>query len=506
MTEVVPAGYDRGVRAQLDAVVVGSGPNGLAAALVLAGAGLQVEVYEAADTFGGGTRTEQLTLPGFWHDVCSAVHPMALASPFFQAFDLPGHGVRLLRPEISYAHPLDGGRAGLAWRDLDRTAQGLGQDGRAWRSLLGPLVRRWQPLVDTAMSDFRSIPRHPAVALRLALRMIEQGSAMWDARFRGDLAPALLTGVSAHAIAPPRALAPAAAGLLLATLGHAVGWPIPYGGSHAIARAMVSALTRRGGRVITGRRIDSLAQLPPARAVLLDVAPAGLLRIAGDVLPAGYARQLSAFRYGGAACKVDFALSGPVPWTVPDCALAGTLHLVGSRAEALAAERAVAAGRHARSPYVLAAQPGVVDESRAPAGRHVLWTYAHVPNGSPRDVSDLVIAQVERFAPGFRDLIIGRHVVTAARAAEHNPNYVGGDISGGATTLRQMVLRPAPRWDPYRTPVPGLYLCSSATPPGPAVHGMAGVHAAGRVLRQRFGVRVDPLRFVESAGPATAPH
>ncbi|MFC0863795.1 phytoene desaturase family protein [Sphaerimonospora cavernae] len=491
-----PAGSGRG---GIDAVVVGSGPNGLAGALVLAAAGLEVRVYEAADTIGGGTRTEQLTLPGFWHDVCSAVHPMALASPFFRAFDLSRHSVRLLQPEIPYAHPLDGGRAGLAWRDLDRTAQGLGVDGPAWRSLLGPLVERWRPLVDTAMSDFRSLPRHPGTALRMALRVLEQGSALWGVRFRGDVAPALLTGVGAHAIAPPRAMAPAGVGLVLATLAHTVGWPVPQGGSHTITRAMAAELTRLGGQIITGERIDTLAQLPPARAVLLDVAPAGLLRIAGDLLPDPYRRQLRAFRPGGAACKVDFALAGPVPWAAADCARAGTLHLVGSRDEALAAEQVVAAGRHARRPYVLAVQPGVVDAGRAPADRHVLWTYAHVPNGSPRDVSEQVIAQVERFAPGFRDLILAKHVVTAAQAQRHNPNYVGGDISGGATTLWQLMMRPAPRWDPYRTPLPGVYLCSSSTPPGQAVHGMSGVHAAGRALRHRFGVHTDPLDLVASA-------
>ncbi|GAB3138259.1 NAD(P)/FAD-dependent oxidoreductase [Micromonospora sonneratiae] len=496
MTEAAAVGHGPGTAARLDVVVVGSGPNGLAAALVLAGAGLAVEVYEAADTIGGGTRTEELTLPGYRHDVCSAVHPMALASPFFRAFDLARHGVEMLQPEIPYAHPLNGGRVGLAWRDLDRTVEELGVDGPAWRSLLGPLVDRWQPLVADIMSDFRSVPSRPATALRLAIRMLEQGSPLWSARFRGQVAPALITGVAAHAIAPPRALVPAGAGLLLAALGHAVGWPIPRGGSAAISRAMADELVRRGGRIVTGRRIESLAELPAARAVLLDVAPAGLLRIAGDTLPAGYARQLRSFRYGGAACKVDFALSGPVPWTARGCDRAGTLHLVGSRQESLAAERAVAAGRHASRPYVLASQPGVVDDTRAPAGRQVLWTYAHVPNGSPRDVSDQVIAQVERFAPGFRDLILARRVVTAAEAQTYNPNYVGGDISAGAASPWQMVMRPVPRWDPYRTPLPGVYLCSSSTPPGQAVHGMAGVHAAGRVLRQRFGVYADPLRFV----------
>ncbi|MFE4972084.1 phytoene desaturase family protein [Kitasatospora sp. NPDC056651] len=483
----------------IDAVVVGSGPNGLAAALVLAAAGLRVQVHEAADSVGGGVRTRELTLPGYHHDVCSAVHPMAVASPFFRAFDLASQGVRMARPEASYAHPLDGGRAAVAWHDLDRTAAELGPDGPGWSRLLGPLVERTQPLVEAAMSDLRGVPPQVTALARLGLRVAEQASPWWDARFRGDLAPALLTGVACHSIAPPRTLASAGVGLLLGSLAHSVGWPLPIGGSQAITDVMVGQLTRHGGRVVTGHRVRSLDELPPARAVLLDVAPGALVEIAGRRLPERYRRQLRGFRHGGAACKVDFALSGPVPWSAPDCAKAGTLHLVGSRAEAVRAEADVAAGRHAVRPFVLAVQPGVVDPGRAPAGGQVLWTYAHVPNGSARDVSEQVKQQVERFAPGFRDLILAEHVVTAAEQGLHNPNYVGGDISGGATTAWQLVMRPAARWDPYRTPLPGVYLCSASTPPGQAVHGMCGVHAARRALRDRFGVRSDPLRLVAEA-------
>ncbi|WP_329503433.1 NAD(P)/FAD-dependent oxidoreductase [Streptomyces iakyrus] len=488
---------------EVDAVVVGAGPNGLAAAIVLAGAGLEVEVYEAAPTIGGGTRTAELTLPGFRHDVCSAAHPMGLASPFFRAFDLAAHGVRMLRPAVSYAHPLDEGRAGLAWRDLDRTVDGLGQDGPAWRSLLGPLVDRWQGLAGAAMSDLRSLPPDLVTAARLALRVAEQGSPLWGARFRGPLAPALLTGVSAHAIAPPRAPVPAGVGLVLAALGHAVGWPIPLGGSQAIADAMAAELRRRGGRIITGQHIHSLSELPRSRAVLLDVTPAGLLRVAGDALPGRYARRLRSYRYGGAVCKVDFALSGPVPWKAHGCELAGTLHLVGSRAEALAAEREVAAGRHPERPFVLAVQPGVVDSTRAPVGRHTLYTYAHVPHGSPLDMGDAVTAQVERFAPGFRDLVLARHAIPAAGLADHNINYVGGDIAGGALSSWQTAMRPVPARDPYTTPIPGVYLCSASTPPGPAVHGMCGLYAARQALRRRFGIRTDPLALARAPSAGT---
>lgn len=483
-------------RTDVDAVVVGSGPNGLAAALVLASAGLSVHILEAAPTIGGGTRTQELTVPGYRHDVCSAVHPMAIASPFFRAFDLARHGVRLRQPTVAYAHPLDGGRAGLAWRDLDRTVEGLGPDGPSWRRIFQPLVAGWEDLVDTVMSDFRTVPRRPANPVRLALRILAQASPSRRLRFRHDVAPALLAGVAAHAIAPLRGVASNGVGLVLATLAHAVGWPIPVGGSQQITNAMADELRRRGGTITTSHPVDSLDGLPRARAVLLDVSPAGLLRLAGDRLPGWYRRALSAYRHGGAACKVDFALSGPVRWAAEGCDLAGTLHLVGSRAEAARAEAAVASGRHAERPYVLAVQPGVVDDSRAPAGSQVLWAYAHVPNGSSRDVSGQIKDQVERFAPGFRDLILAEHVITADRQEQHNRNYVGGDIAGGATSAWHLVARPLPRWDPYAVPLEGVFLCSASTPPGQAVHGMCGVHAAKRAIRKRFGITGDPLRLV----------
>ncbi|WP_354643096.1 phytoene desaturase family protein [Kitasatospora camelliae] len=480
---------------QADAVVVGSGPNGLAAALVLAGADLRVEVFEAEPTVGGGTRTAELTLPGFRHDVCSVAHPMALASPFFRAFGLADK-VEMLQPEAAFAQPLDGRQAAVAWRDLDRTAATLGPDARAWRAVFAPLVARWPGLVEAALSDQRRPPADPLTALRLLLRVGEFGTPAWSARFRGEPARALLAGVAAHAIRPPCAPGPAGAGLLLAALGHAVGWPVPRGGSQAIADAMAAELVRRGGLIHTGRRIDSVSELPSTRVLLLDTSPAGLLRIAGRRLPESYARRLRAFRYGAAACKVDFALSGPVPWRDPACAATGTLHLSGTRAETVAVEREVAAGRHPERPFVLAVQPGVVDDTRAPAGRHTLYTYAHVPHGSTVDVGEAVTAQVERFAPGFRDLVLARRTTTAADLSVYNANYVGGDISAGAMSLRQTVFRPVPAWDPYATPLDGVFLCSASTPPGPGVHGMAGLHAARRTLRRVFGITGDPLRFV----------
>ena len=480
----------------VDAVVVGSGPNGLAAAVVAARAGLDVEVHEAGDTIGGGCRSAESTLPGYLHDECAGAHPLALASPFFRAFDLAEHGVELVAPDVSYAHPLDGAVAGVAWRDLDRTAAELGRDGATWRRFFGPLARHWERLVDLAMSDMRHPPADPLTAMRFGRRLLEQSTPLWDLRFREDIAPALFTGVSAHAIIPPRAPSAAGVALMLGSLAHAGGWPIPRGGSQAIVAAMAADIERHGGRIITGHRVESLAEFDDARTILLDTAPTALLELAGRRLPSRYARQLQRFRFGGAACKVDFALSGPVPWQADGCDRAGTLHLIGTRAESVAAEKAVAAGRYAQRPFVLAIQPGVVDSSRAPTGGHTLYAYAHVPHGATRDVSEAVIDQIERFAPGFRDLILQRHVRTAATMPAYNANYVGGDIAAGAMTLRQTVLRPTPRWNPYSTPLPGVYLCSSATPPGPGVHGMGGLHAIGHALRDRFTMYTDPLALL----------
>ncbi|MFF0491757.1 phytoene desaturase family protein [Nocardia sp. NPDC003482] len=482
-----------------DAVVVGAGPNGLAAGVILARAGLEVEVYEAGETIGGGCRTAESTLPGYHHDVCAGAHPMAVASPFFRAFDLAAHGVEMLTPEASYAHPLDGGVAGVAWRDLDRTVAGLGRDGAAWRRLYEPLVRRWEGVVALAMSDLRHPPLDVGVGVRFGRRMLEQASPLWGLRFREEPAAALFTGVSAHAISPPRSLPPAGVALLLGTLAHAEGWPVPRGGSQAIVDALAADLVKHGGRIETGTRVDSLDEFRSARTILLDTAPAELLRVAGDDLPERYTRQLERFRYGGAACKVDFALSGPVPWQGEGCDRAGTLHVVGTRAEAVAAEKAVAAGEHAQRPYVLVIQPDIVDDTRAPEGGHTLYTYAHVPNGSPRDVSGAVVNQLERFAPGFRDLVLATNVRTAAEMPYYNANYVGGDISAGAMTLLQTPLRPAPRWNPYATPLPGVYFCSSSTPPGPGVHGMSGLHAARHALRERFAITTEPEALLRPA-------
>ena len=466
----------------VDAVVVGSGPNGLAAAVTMARAGLSVHVIDGAATPGGGCRTEELTLPGFWHDVCSSVHPLASASPFFAGTDLAASGVRLLTPKVAFAHPLDGGRAAAVVGSVDETAAGLGPDDRAYRHLLGPLAQDLPLILPTVLGPLgRTLPGHPLAMARFGAEGLLPVSVL-ARRFRGDEAKSLLAGAAAHTMLPLSKPLTSAFGLLFVMIAQAVGWPFVEGGSARLTGALVTELTSLGGRMETGRWVTSLGDLPPARAVLLDVTPRQFVALAGDRLPARSRRELLRFRYGPGVCKVDWALSGPVPWQAPACREAGTVHLGGTFAEVAAAEADVAAGRHPERPFCLVAQAGVVDPGRAPAGQQTLWGYCHVPSGSAVDMSERIEAQIERFAPGFRDLILARSVRTAAEMERHNPNYVGGDITGGAGTLRQTVLRPTPRWNPYRTALPGVYLCSASTPPGGGVHGMCGSWAAKTAL------------------------
>lgn len=471
---------------ELDAVVVGSGPNGLAAAVTLARAGLHVRVYERADQPGGGASTRELTLPGFRHDVCSAVHPLAFESRFFREFGLRDR-VEFVVPDISFAQPLDDGRAALAHRDLARTAEELGRDGRAYERLMAPLVRGATRVADFTGSSLLRFPRDPAIAVAFGLRALEQGTPAWNHRFREDVAPALLTGVAAHSILAQPSVAAAGAGLALGAYAHALGWPVPLGGSQAIVDAMVDDLRAHGGELVLGHDVTSLHDLPSARARILDITPQGLLRIAGDAIPHRYRRALASFRYGGGVAKVDFALSGPVPWTNADVRRAGTVHLGGTRAEVADAENDVHRGRLPARPYVLVSQPSLFDPTRAPAGQHVLWTYTHVPPGSTADRRDAVISQIERFAPGFRDTILATSSRTAVDLEIHNPNYPGGDIAAGSPTLRQLLRRPVVGLDPWRTAIPGVYLASASTPPGPGVHGLAGWFAARSALHHEFG-------------------
>jgi phytoene dehydrogenase-like protein len=469
------------VPGQADAIVVGSGPNGLAAAVTLARAGLAVHVIEGAATPGGGCRTEELTLPGFQHDVCSAVHPLAGVSPFFAGLDLAARGVELLTPKVAFAHPLDGGRAAAVCGSVAQTAADLGPDQRAYERLLEPLVRDAALTLPALLAPLRSVPRHPAAVARFGLAGLRPASSL-ARRFKGPEARALLAGAAAHTMLPLTAPLTSAFGLLFLMTGHAVGWPVIAGGSARLTDALVAELTALGGRVETGRGVATLDSLPPARTILLDVTPRQFVALAGERLPAGRRRALERFRYGPGACKVDWALSGPVPWQAAACREAGTVHVGGAFAEVARSEAEVAAGRHPEHPFCLVTQPGVVDPSRAPAGQYTLWGYCHVPPGSTVDMAGRIEAQIERFAPGFRDLILARSVRTAADLEQHNPSYVGGDIGGGAETVRQLIGRPTLRWNPYRTALPGVYLCSASTPPGGGVHGMCGDWAARTAL------------------------
>ncbi|RPF19830.1 phytoene dehydrogenase-like protein [Myceligenerans xiligouense] len=520
----------------LDAVVVGSGPNGLAAAVTLARAGLAVRVLEEQPTIGGGARTltgaeladaapvpqppgagppplgsDDATGAGLRFDLCSAVHPMAWASPFFRAFGL-AERIELRTPEVSYAQPLDPAagsgdpRAGIAFRDLDRTVAGLGADGAAWRSLIGPLADRWQGVTALAMSDKRGLVtprglgREAVEALRAAPSfgpaLLEQGSGLWNRRFAADVAPALLTGVAAHVMTPLPSLAGAGTALLLGALAHApLGWALPVGGSGAIVDALVADLVTHGGEIETSRPVRTRADLPPARVFLFDTAPGVVGRVFGSRMRSRAGTALRRYRFGGGAAKVDLVLRGPVPWSVSDVGRAATVHLGGTREQMAEAEATVAAGRHAAHPVCLLSDPTVTDPAREAGGLRPMWTYAHVPAGSERDVTEDVVGQIERFAPGFRDVVVAARCVPAAWMPRHNANYVGGDIGAGAVTMPRMLAAPGPagtRWDPYSTGVDGVYLCSAATPPGPGVHGMSGWHAARRVLLREFEIRRPP--------------
>lgn len=472
------------------ATVVGSGPNGLTAAVVLARAGLSVRVIEAANEVGGAARTAGLTLPGFRHDVGSAVHPAALSSRIFRALGVDA-AVRWHVPEASWAHPLDGGCAAIAWRDLDRTAEGLGADGANWRAIARPLATHLEALADVTGDALLRLPRHPLVTARFGMRMLQLAASRVYPTLRTEAGAALWSGVAAHANTRLPSLAAAASGLFLVAHAHSVGWPVPHGGAQAITDALVADLRAHGGQIETEREIRSLAELDrePDDLVLLDASPRLLLT--DPRLPALYARAIREYRYGAAIAKVDFALDGPVPWTNPEVASSPTVHLGGTAAEVEASENAVAAGRIAERPYVLAVQPSVVDPTRAPAGQAVFWAYLHVPPRSSFDPTETVIAQVERFAPGFRDRILASHAVSAVDVAAHNPSAIGGDILGGAFTFAQSVRRPVATRAPWRTPLPGVYLASASTPPGPGVHGMAGWHAARTALSDRAGVRIE---------------
>ncbi|AYG04707.1 phytoene desaturase family protein [Gryllotalpicola protaetiae] len=463
------------------AIVVGSGPNGLAGAVTLARAGLAVTVFEQSEHLGGGAATRELTLSGFRHDVGSAVHPMAVQSAFFRRFGLDRR-IELLTPELSYGHALTETTAALAWRDLERTAQGLGADASTWRRLLWPLAADADRVADVIGGAVLP-PAHPVVALRLGLRALEQGSHWWNREFLTEAAPALLTGVIAHTNKRLPALGAAAPGLVLAAFAHARGWPVPRGGSGAITQALADDLIAHGGRIETGVEIEKIDEVADADAVLFDVTPRAFARIAGDRLPTPYRVALQRFRYGDGIAKVDFALSEPVPWAAAELREAVTVHVGGTRADLARAEGEVASGRLPTHPYLLVSQPSVIDDTRAPAGKHVLWAYTHVPAGATDDRTDAITAEIERFAPGFRDTVLASAGTSARDLEQLDPNLIGGDIAAGATSTWQLVGRPLPRREPWRTPLPGVFLCGASTAPGPGVHGQSGWQAARLALR-----------------------
>jgi phytoene dehydrogenase-like protein len=466
-----------------EVIVVGAGPNGLASAITLARAGWRVSVLEAAATPGGGTRTAALTLPGFRHDVCAAVLPLVAGSPFFRALDLDRHGFTLVHPSAPLAHPLDDGTAVVLSRSIADTAAGLGPDGAAYAGLVAPFVDGWQPLMAALLAPPR-LPRHPVLLARFALVALRSAIGLAQARFRSVPGRALFAGLAAHSALPLDRAGSAAYGLVLALLGHACGWPVARGGTQRLTEALVAALDDLGGRVVTGQRVEMLAALPKAHAVLLDVTPRQAVGLAGASLPTRYRRRLERYRYGPGAFKIDWALDGPIPWRAAACRGAGTVHVGGTLEEITAAEAAVAAGRDATAPFVLLVQPTVVDPTRAPVGRHTAWAYCHVALGSRTDMTAAIEAQVERFAPGFRQRVLARHTMGPAALERYNDNYVGGDILGGTQDLVQILARPVAALNPYATPVPGLYLCSSSTPPGAGIHGMCGYWAARAALRR----------------------
>jgi phytoene dehydrogenase-like protein len=475
-----------------DAVVIGSGPNGLAAAVHLAGEGASVLVLEAADEIGGGTRSAELTLPGYVHDVCSAVHPMGILSPFFRTLPLEDHGLQWIRPKASVAHPLDREPCVLLRRSLDETADGLGrEDATRYAALLRPFVPNAEALLHDALAPIRW-PSRPLLMMRFGLLGLRSAVAL-GRRFGGPRARALLAGCAAHAILPLERSLTAAVALLFLVCGHVEPWPVAGGGSRSIARALAGVLAARGGRIETGVPIRSLADLPPARVYLFDTSPAAFAAVAGPVLPSRYVARLGRFRYGPGIFKLDWALDGPIPWTDPRCMDAATVHLGGTLEEIAAAEAAVWRGEHPERPYVLLCQQSEFDPGRAPEGKATGWAYCHVPAGSTVDLTEVIERQVERFAPGFRDRILARRATTTRDLERYNANYVGGAITGGVADLAQTFARPVARFDPYGTPNPRLFLCSASTPPGGGVHGMCGYHAARSALRRIHRFAVAPL-------------
>jgi phytoene dehydrogenase-like protein len=471
-----------------DAVVVGAGPNGLSAAIVLARAGLSVCVLEAKETIGGGARTEELTLPGFLHDICSAIHPVGVVSPFFRTLDLEKWGVEWVYPPIALAHVLEDGEAALLHPSLEETAQGLGRDGDAYRDMLRPFVEHADEFFPEILRPVR-FPRHPFLMQRFGLIALRSCKGLAESRFQEEKARALFAGCCAHSVLPLEQTGTASFGLVLALAGHAINWPCVRGGSIKIIDALAACLKSLGGEILTNAPVTNMKDLPQARGVFFDLTPRQVIEIAGEELPSGYRNKLSKFRYGPGVFKIDWALSGPIPWKNKECMRAATVHVGGTIGEVAESERVMWNGGHAERPFVLVAQQSLFDSTRAPAGKHTGWAYCHVPHGSTVDMTERIERQIERFAPGFRDLILARHTFNTHEVESHNPNMIGGDIGGGANDLGQFLARPLARYDPYSTPNEKIFLCSSSTPPGGGVHGMCGYWAAQSALKRLYRIK-----------------
>ena len=472
--------------AKYDAVVIGSGPNGLAAAITMAREGLSVKVFEASETIGGGTRTQGLTLPGFRHDVCSAIHPMAKTSPFLKSLPLEEYGLKWIYPEYPLAHPLDGESPAVLHRSFSDTVASLGKDGPAYRKLFEPLVQNWESLAPQLLGPFSPVPKTPLLMARFGLKALQSAEGLAQSTFSTERAKALFAGLAAHSILPLDKISTSAIGLVLGAVGHVENWPFPEGGSHAITRAMAEHLKTLGGEIETSRHITSLAELPTSKVIFFNTTPAQLLDIAGDYVPSKYAGKVSNFEYGAGVFKIDLALDEPIPWKDEACRKAGTVHVGGTLEEIVASEQCLKTGRHSEKPYVLVAQQSLFDDTRAPEGKHTCWAYCHVPAGSTKDMTEPILNQIERFAPGFRDVIIGQYTMNTRAMHDYNPNYIGGDINGGRQDITQLFTRPAGLFDPYNVPGTNMYISSSSTPPGGGVHGMCGYHAAQSALKE-FG-------------------
>ncbi len=471
---------------QYDAVIIGSGPNALAAGIVLARENLSVLIVEARPTVGGGARSGFLTLPGFVHDICSAIHPLAIGSPFFQTLPLEKYGLQFIQPPASLAHPLDDGTAVLLKRSLEKTVETFGGDAKNYRSLIKPFAENWDKLAPEILAPAH-FPAHPFLLARFGWKAFRSARGFAEKFFEGERARAMFAGLAAHSMIPLEDLPSAAIGFILAITAHTVGWGFPSGGAQKIPDALAAHFLALGGEMKTDFRVENIDELPPSRTVLFDTTPRQILKIAGHRLPAGYRRKLEKYRYGAGAFKMDFALSEPIPWRAKECALAGTVHLGGSFDEISESEKKVGRRQTPEKPFVLLAQNSFFDSTRAPEGKHTAWAYCHVPNGSKVDMTEKIEVQIERFAPGFRDCILAKNVLPPADLENYNANYIGGDIGGGANILSQLFTRPVARLNPYTMPAKGLYICSASTPPGGGVHGMCGYHAARTVLQNEFG-------------------